>query len=46
MNQAPEQLKLVQSLGPALDTWVVYATTQLPATSPLFLNPCAIKRER
>ncbi|MCD6439100.1 MAG: hypothetical protein J7L56_12675 [Halomonas sp.] len=38
VKQAPEQLKLVQSLGPALDTWVVYTTTQLPAMSPLFLN--------
>ncbi|MDQ7729250.1 hypothetical protein [Halomonas sp. SpR8] len=38
LAQAPEQLRLVQSLGPALDTWVVFATTPLPASSPLCLE--------
>ncbi|WP_116473825.1 hypothetical protein [Zobellella maritima] len=36
--QAPEQLRLVQSLGPALDTWVMFATQPLPASSPLWLD--------
>lgn len=35
---APEQLRMVQSLGPALDTWVMFATTPLPAASPLRLE--------
>lgn len=34
LAQAPEQLRMVQSLGPALDTWVMFATTPLPAASP------------
>ncbi|WP_336275219.1 hypothetical protein [Vreelandella indica] len=38
LTQAPEQLRLVQSLGPALDTWVMFATTPLPASSPLRLD--------
>ncbi|PKG54123.1 hypothetical protein [Halomonas sp. MES3-P3E] len=38
LAQAPEQLRLVQSLGPALDTWVMFATTPLPASSPLRLD--------
>lgn len=38
LAQAPEQLRLVQSLGPALDTWVVFATSPLSASSPLRLN--------
>lgn len=38
LGQAPEQLRLVQSLGPALDTWVMFATTPPPATSPLRLD--------
>lgn len=38
LGQAPEQLRLVQSLGPALDTWVMFATTPLPASSPLRLD--------
>lgn len=38
LKQAPEQLRLVQSLGPALDTWVMFATTPLPASSPLRLD--------
>lgn len=37
LDQAPETLRLVTSLGPAMDTWVVYATTPLPYTSPLLL---------
>ncbi|HDZ49279.1 hypothetical protein LCGC14_0185270 [marine sediment metagenome] len=38
LAQAPEQLRLVQSLGPALDTWVMFATTPLPLSSPLRLD--------
>ncbi|EHA16570.1 hypothetical protein [Halomonas sp. HAL1] len=38
LAQAPEQLRLVQSLGPALDIWVMFATTPLPASSPLRLD--------
>ena len=38
LAQAPEQLRLVQSLGPALDTWVMFATTPLPASSTLRLD--------
>ena len=38
LAQAPEKLRLVQSLGPALDTWVMFATTPLPASSPLRLD--------
>lgn len=38
LAQAPEQLRLVQSLGPALDTWVMFATIPLPASSPLRLD--------
>ncbi len=38
LAQAPKQLRLVHSLGPALDTWVMFATTPLPATSPLRLE--------
>lgn len=38
LTQAPEQLRLVQSLGPALDTWVMFATTPLPPSSPLRLE--------
>lgn len=38
LGQAPEQLRLVQSLGPALDTWVMFATIPLPASSPLRLD--------
>lgn len=36
--QAPEQLRLIQSLGPALDTWVMFARQPLPRSSPLLLN--------
>lgn len=36
--QAPEQLRLIQSLGPALDTWVMFANQPLPASSPLRLD--------
>ncbi|HSP31828.1 MAG TPA: hypothetical protein VLO13_07470 [Halomonas sp.] len=39
LAQAPEQLHLMQSLGPALDTWVMFATTPLPVSSPLRLDP-------
>lgn len=35
---APEQLRMVQSLGPALDTWVMFANNPLPASSPLRLD--------
>ncbi len=38
MAQAPEQLRLIQSLGPALDTWVIFTTQPLPASSPLRLD--------
>ncbi|WP_417616900.1 hypothetical protein [Oceanisphaera sp.] len=38
IEQAPEQLRLLQSLGPALDTWVMFATQPLPASSPLRLD--------
>ncbi len=38
LTQAPDQLRLVTSLGPALDTWVLFATTPLPASSPLRLD--------
>lgn len=38
LAQAPEQLRLVQSLGPALDTWVMFATTPLSTSSPLRLD--------
>jgi len=38
LKQAPEQLRLVQSLGSALDTWVMFATTPLSASSPLRLD--------
>lgn len=38
LAQAPEQLRLVQPLGPALDTWVMFATTPLSAASPLRLE--------
>lgn len=38
IDQAPGQLQRLQPLGPALDTWVVYATTPLPASSPLWLG--------
>lgn len=38
LEQAPEQLRLLQSLGPALDTWVMFATTPLPLSSPLRLD--------
>lgn len=34
LTQAPNQLRLVKSLGPALDTWVMFATTPLPTSSP------------
>ena len=37
-EQAPEQLRLLQSLGPALDTWVMFASKPLPASSPLRLD--------
>lgn len=36
--QAPEQLRLIQSLGPALDTWVMFARQPLPTSSPLRLD--------
>ncbi|MGO2242842.1 MAG: hypothetical protein ACTH5D_13900 [Halomonas sp.] len=35
---APEQLRIVQSLGPALDTWVMFANSPLPASSSLRLD--------
>lgn len=38
LEQAPNQLRLMQSLGPALDTWVMFATTPLPASSSLRLE--------
>lgn len=38
LAQAPDQLRLVTSLGPALDTWVLFATTPLPVSSPLRLD--------
>ena len=38
LAQAPEQLRMVRSLGPALDTWVMFATTPLPVSSPLRLD--------
>lgn len=38
LAQAPKQLRLIQALGPALDTWVLFATTSLSATSPLRLE--------
>ncbi len=38
LTQAPKQLRMVQSLGSALDTWVMFATRPLPASSPLRLD--------
>lgn len=37
LAQAPDTLRLVRALGPALDTWVIYATTPLSASSSLVL---------
>lgn len=37
-EQAPDQLRVVQPLGAALDTWVMFATSPLPASSPLRLD--------
>lgn len=37
-EQAPETLRVVRALGPALDTWIVYATTPLTPEAPLWLN--------
>nr|WP_284041245.1 hypothetical protein [Halomonas olivaria] len=38
VQQAPEALELLRPLGPAMDAWVVYATTPLSTSSPLLLN--------
>ncbi|WP_447555057.1 hypothetical protein [Vreelandella sp. EE22] len=35
---APGTLRVARSLGPALDTWVIYATTALASHSPLWLH--------
>ncbi|WP_447927761.1 hypothetical protein [Vreelandella sp. EE27] len=35
---APRTLRVARSLGPALDSWVVYATTPLGKDSPLWLH--------
>ena len=35
LERHPSRLRLLKDLGPALDVWVVYATTPPPHTSPL-----------
>ncbi|MGO2263044.1 hypothetical protein [Halomonas sp.] len=37
LAQAPDTLTLVRSLGPAIDSWVIYATEALNEDSPLHL---------
>ena len=37
LEKAPDTLRLMKSLGAALDTWVVYAITPLQTDSPLIL---------
>ncbi len=35
LERHPSRLRLLKDLGPALDVWVIYATTPPPDTSPL-----------
>ena len=37
LERHPSRLRLLKDLGPALDVWVIYATTPPPDTSPLVL---------
>ncbi|MFG6665689.1 hypothetical protein ACGK9R_01105 [Halomonas sp. HNIBRBA4712] len=37
-ERAPHALRVARTLGPALDTWVVYATEKLAPDSPLWLE--------
>ncbi|WNL42005.1 hypothetical protein RN347_15470 [Halomonas sp. PAMB 3264] len=38
VSQAPQTLRIERALGSALDTWVIYSTTQAPPSSPLRLD--------
>ncbi|RUR29003.1 hypothetical protein [Vreelandella nanhaiensis] len=37
LAKAPDTLQLMRSLGPAIDTWVIYTTASLDKNSPLHL---------
>lgn len=37
LTQAPDTLRLIRSLGPAIDTWIIFATAALDENSPLRL---------
>ncbi|WP_346795842.1 hypothetical protein R5M92_10315 [Halomonas sp. Bachu 37] len=38
LERYPARLRLIQALGPAMDTWVIFARQPLSASSPLLLE--------